>query len=76
MTRFTGTRSTISYNGVEIDGAKVVLPQDEMPQDEMPHDVNGTVTVDGELECDPTAFDWFNRWLRLARVLLSHFGRN
>lgn len=61
----------ISFNGVEIDGAKVVDPQDEMPQD-----VNGTVTVDGELECDPTAFDWFNRWLRLARVLLSHFSRN
>ena len=69
MTRFTGTNPVISFNGVEIEGAKIVFPQDEMPQD-----VNGTVTVD--VECDPTAFDWFNRWLRLARVLLSHFGRN
>lgn len=73
MTRFTGTNPTISFNGVELDGARIFDPQDEAPV-VLSQDMSKTVTVAGD--CDMVAFDWFNRWLRLARVLLSHFSRN
>lgn len=73
MTRFTGTKPTISFNGVELDGAEVVYPQEEAPV-VLSQDMNETVTVAGYF--DMVAFDWLYRWLRLARVLLSHFSRN
>lgn len=73
MTRFTGTNPVISFNGVEIDGARIVDPQGESPV-VLSQDINETVTV--AVDCDMVAFDWLYRWLRLARVLLSHFSRN